>query len=64
MINNFLNFHKKLIFKNADFSNHRILISLIILFFLSVIINYGARYYEKTVWDKNPHIFHLKGCRL
>lgn len=64
MINNFLNFHKKLIFKNADFSNHRILISLIILFFLSVIINYGARYYEKTVWDKNPHIFSSEGLPL
>jgi dolichyl-diphosphooligosaccharide--protein glycosyltransferase len=64
MINNSLNFHKKLFFKTADTSNNRILISLIALLFLAVIINYGARYYEKTVWDDNPNIFSSEGLPL
>ena len=51
------NFRDKLSFKFVDISNLKILSSLIILLFLSIIINFGARYYEKTIWEKNPNIF-------
>ena len=51
------NFRDKLFFKFVDISNLKILSSLIILLFLSIIINLGARYYEKTIWEKNPNVF-------
>ena len=57
MISFLNNFHEKLSFKFVDISNLKILSSLIILLFLSIIINFSARYYEKTIWEKNPNIF-------
>lgn len=58
MISFLNNFREKLTFKYIDNGNYKILLSLIILLFLSIILNFGARYYEKTIWDKNPNMFY------
>lgn len=57
MINFLNNLRGKLPYKYVDISNLKILFSLIVLLFLSIIINLGARYYEKIIWEKNPNIF-------
>ena len=57
MINFLNNLRGKLPYKYVDISNLKILSSLIVLLFLSIIINLGARYYEKIIWEKNPNIF-------
>ena len=57
MIDFLNNLRGKLPYKYVDISNLKILSSLIILLFLSIIINLGARYYEKIIWEKNPNIF-------
>jgi dolichyl-diphosphooligosaccharide--protein glycosyltransferase len=59
MIKNYIKFQKKLFFSNIEFGNHKSLFYLFSLLLLSVIINFSARFYEKSIWDKNPSIFNV-----
>ena len=50
----------KLYFQKIEINN-KILISIFILLFLSIIINFSARYHEKKIWDSSPELFSAEG---
>ena len=54
-----INFQKKLYFQTFNLNN-KTLISLFILLILSAAINFSARYYEKSFWEKNPSVFYAE----
>ena len=61
MIQKYINFQKKLVFQNIDILNYRVSLAIIFLLFLSLAINFGSRYYEKSFWDSNPELFYAEG---
>ena len=50
----------KLYFPKIEINN-KILISVFILLFLSIIINFSARYHEKIIWDNYPEVYSAEG---
>ncbi len=61
MIQKYINFQKKLVFQNIDIFNYKVSLCLLILLIISASINFSSRYYEKTLWDKNPSLFYAGG---
>ena len=45
-------------FSEPNTKSFKIRFSIIVLLFLSVLINFNARVYEKKVWDANPEIYY------
>ena len=56
-----MNLEKISIMSASKILNYKVLSSLLILLFLSVLINFSARVYEKNIWETNPSFFSLDG---
>lgn len=61
MIKNYINFQKKLAIPKIDKYNYKSLFYLCLMVLLSLMINFGTRFYEKNFWDNNPSLFYAEG---
>lgn len=59
-----MNINKYLTLEDPKIKKNKSLLFLLILFFLSVVINFNARLYEKNVWLENPAYFSVEGVPM